>query len=156
MTNDDTQPDGGVTTATKPGKKPQDRKPTAEAILEAEIEKEDLLADLPPLREPHRLRLKHRNVLTTILMDSGLLDDDGEEGEDGEDEKLDLRNPAHRDKIKDVLKLAEQVDEFAESIAVNPLEYAVWAEKHSNDVDVFLALLNVYANASGESAGSAS
>lgn len=148
MTND-TKPDPG----TKAPKKPQDRKSKAEDILEAEIEREDLLAGMPALKPPTKLRLAQRNRLSILLMDSGLADLD--EGEDPDaDEDFDPRNPAHREKIKDLLGIAAGIDEFAESIALDPVAYAAWAE--GKDADVFLAILAVYQSAVGESSGSAS
>jgi hypothetical protein len=143
------------TKSTKPAgaKKPADRKPKAEDILEEEIAKEDLLADMPALKPPTKLRLAQRNRLSILLMDSGLIDEEDDDASD-EDEDFDYRNPEHRAKIKDMLGLAAAIDEFAESIALDQAAYVEWAE--GKDVDVFLAIFQRYTSAVGESNGSAS
>lgn len=137
-------------------RKPKDHAPKAEELHEQQLEQEDLLADMPKLRPPHRLRLRHRNPLLDILLDSGLMDDVDEDDEAEEDEELDFSNPEHRAKIKDFMRTAAAVDDWAESIAEDPVAYAAWAEEHSDSPDVFLAILAIYANASGKSNGSAS
>jgi hypothetical protein len=128
-------------------KQPQDHKPTAEERLEEALSADELLADLPELKAPEKLRIRDRNKVYTILLGSGLIDDDGDvDLGDAEDKKLDF------EKVTKTFEMAAQVDEFAESIAKDPDAYIAWSEGKGHEV--FFALLTRYASAVGESAGS--
>jgi len=122
---------------------------SAEEVREAEIEEEDLLADLPPMRKPERLRIRQKNALKTIG----------------------IRHSKHLQALRDaiendtdipeeaaigLLDLAADVDEFGESIALDKAAYERWSEKNADNIDVFVALLNRYMSAVGESNGSTS
>ncbi|MCI2958253.1 hypothetical protein MN032_11140 [Agromyces atrinae] len=50
----------------------------AEDDLERKIADDELLEDLPELRAPHKLRVKHRNAVWAILLDSGLMEQSDE------------------------------------------------------------------------------
>lgn len=131
-------------------KAPQDRKPKSQDIHDEKLAQADLLVDLPTLKPPHRLRLRQRNKLMGILLDSGLLDDTDENG----DVDVDLSTEEGRSKVKNLMATAAAVDDFAESIADNPEEYELWAE--GKQIDHFMAILGVYMSAAGESDGSTS
>ncbi len=130
-------------------KKPQDRKPTAAAQLEATLSDDELLADLPELKAPGRLRLRQRNVIMAIALRLNEFVGD-EEDSDGEGFSIDEDDP----RLPQLLDILADIDEFAESIAVDPKAYAEWAE--GKDYDVFTALLQRYASAVGESDASSS
>lgn len=137
-------------TTVKPPKAPQDRKPKSEEIHDAKLADAELLADMPALKPSHRLRLRERNKLMTLLIDSGLLEGADENG----DVDVDLSTEEGRSKVKNMLATAAAVDDFAESIADDPAAYATWAE--GKDVDHFMAILGLYMSAVGESGGSTS
>jgi hypothetical protein len=135
-------------TAPAGAKKPQDRKPTAAAQLEATLSDDELLADLPELKSPGRLRLRQRNVIMAIALRLNAFvgdDDDSDEGL-----SLDENDP----RLPQLLDILAEIDEFAESIAVNREAYVEWAE--GKDYDHFTALLQRYASAVGESTASSS
>jgi hypothetical protein len=61
-------------------KKPQDRKPSASEVLEQELSEDELLADLPELKAPGRLRVRDRNrVLSLSLKLSSFAKDSDED-----------------------------------------------------------------------------
>jgi hypothetical protein len=133
---------------TPPGaKKPQDRKPTAAETLESELNQDELLADLPELKAPARLRLRERNVILKLAINLRSLMDEGDESESASiniDED-DARMPLLLDVLADI-------DEFAESIAVDKDAYVEWSL--NKDYETFSALLMRYASAVGESSAS--
>lgn len=151
-----------MATPATPKKAPASRAPRApkppvevdpvDALVEAQdarAEQEDLLADMPALRPATRFRLRHTNAFQEIMLDAtskGVFDD----AEDGL--TLDPKNPEDVAKLKVLNALCADIDEFAESIAEDPLAYEKWAEgkKHGT----FIAILNRYNEALGESAGS--
>jgi hypothetical protein len=106
----------------------------AEVAHEATLNADELLADLPKLKEPTKLRLRERNRLLTLMFNSQALAEDGKI--DGRDEQL------------AILDLMAGIDEFAESIAVNQEEYVVWAEGRT--YEAFIAILDRYAVALGK------
>ncbi len=125
-------------------KKPQDRKPKAADQLEDILSEDELLADLPELKAPGKLRVRQRNVIMAIALKLRAFTGDDEDGSIDLDED-DARLPL-------LLDVLAQIDEFAESIAVHPDEYAAWAE--GKDYEVFTALLSRYSSAVGESTAS--
>lgn len=137
-------------------KKTADEKPEVEEVSEAaeevdrELSDEELLADLPALRPPHRLRLRHKNRIMGLFLKArreGLL----EKLEGGDDkEKDDLST------LEPVFKLLEDVDDFAESIAEDEEAYIAWAEANSDNYPAYMAIMNRYVSAVGESKSSAS
>lgn len=143
---------------TTPKKTPQDRKPKAAAtpseVLDAELEqkelREQLLADLPVLRPAARFRLGHRNAFTNLTLDaakSGAFDGDGAL-------EFDTSKPEDIERLQKLNRFMESIDEWAESIAENPAEYAVWAEGKTQEH--FMALYITYRDALGESSSSES
>ena len=119
-----------------------------EAALDKELDSEELLADLPELRAPHQLRLRHRNRLILLVAkahDRGLF----KSPEEAEKAKASgtLGDVAE---IEVMLDLLAEVDEFAESIAVDPEAYAAWATKNSDNMEPFMAILSRYAVSVGE------
>lgn len=135
-------------------KTPQDRKPKASEIIDAELEqkelREELLADLPSLRPAHRFRLAHRNAFTNLSLDaakSGAFDGDGPLEFDGS-------KPEDIERLQKLNDFLASIDSWAESIADNPDEYATWAE--GKTPDHFMALYITYRDALGESKSSES
>lgn len=130
--------------------------PTAEEILEAEAETNDLLADLPKLRQPHELRLAARNKIKTIRMDHSRnlakIVGDVKNGT----KISDLPEATAVEYMKHMMSVQEAIDEFAESIAIDVPGYIAWSNKNADDYAPFIALLMRYADAAGESSGSAS
>lgn len=124
-------------------KKPQDHKPSAAQQLEDSLSDDELLADLPELKAPGKLRLRQRNQVMKIALKLRSFTGDAE-GEFELDED-DPRLPA-------LLDILAEVDEFAESIAASRDDYSAWAE--GKDYEVFTALLSRYASAVGESTAS--
>lgn len=125
----------------------------AEALLTAEQERdaraarEELLEGMPELRPAHRFRLRHKNDFEALRLDaikSGAFD-----------AVKDLRNESNTtvDRYEKYLTFRGflgKVDEFAESIAVNPEEYAAWAESLTEPEAAFLALFSKYVEELGE------
>lgn len=133
-------------TAPAGAKKPKDRKPKAADQLEDSLSEDELLADLPELKAPGKLRIRQRNVIMAIALKlKAFVGDD--EDDDGSFE-MDEDDP----RLPQLLNILAEIDEFAESIAKDPIEYAEWAE--GKDYDVFTALLQRYASAVGESSAS--
>lgn len=142
------------------GTKPQDhRKPQGEAEKERnkQIDADAVLADLPELVPAHALRMRDKARFRAILLDvdkSGLFD--RSDDEDDEDDEIELDrgslDPADIEKIKAYDDLAASIDEWAESIAKNPVAYATWAG--GKGYNEFFAILNRYQDALGESTGS--
>lgn len=117
--------------------------PTAEELHDDQLELEELLADLPPMREPERLRIRHKNSLKAIgLRHADNLDALAAAREDDADVPLDVK--------LGLLELVADMDDFAESIAVDKEAYEAWAIANSDNVPVFVALLNKYMGALGE------
>lgn len=126
-------------------------KPTE--IIDAEIEQEEkiaeLLADLPPLIEPHRFRIAHRHAFDDLILEaqkSGAFERDD----------MDYDFTVAED-IEDYQKLAKfiaSIDTWAESIARDKDAYVAWSEGKREDT--FLALFQHYKKALGESSGSES
>lgn len=144
------------TTTTPRGKKPADHqapKGTAAKSRDTQELETELLADMPDLKPALRLRIGERNRLSEILLDayaSGLFgrsDDDSAEGFD-----LDLDNPEDLAKYKQLNRLCEDIDAWAESIAIDSEAYAEWAGGKQHDT--YFAILNRYQEAQGESTGS--
>src|SRR5690606_13564389 len=104
---------------------PEELDSAAASELEHELNDDEILADLPELRPPHRLRLRHRNRIMAAVFRAerkGLISED-----DGEN-ALDERNP---EQMEAMLEMLADIDEFAESIAVDKDAYVSWAEKNS-------------------------
>lgn len=117
--------------------------------LEKEISDEELLADLPELRSPERLRIRHRNRIMSAYFKAernGLISD----SEEGEDEDL------KGEKLEVMFEFLADVDDFAESIAIDLDAYVEWAEKNSSNYPAYMALMRRYVSAVGESNGSSS
>lgn len=113
---------------------------SAEDILENELRTEELLADLPELRPPHRLRLRHRNQIILVVAraeESGAID-------------AISSGSTSLSSFTPVMNMLAEIDEFAESIAEDKEAYAEWAEKNATNYDAFLAIMNRYSRAVGE------
>lgn len=143
---------------TKPrGRAPQDHKKAAgetAADVENDAARDELLADMPALTPPNRLRPRARAALRAILIDAtakGLF----EKNEDGEvviDTHEGRITPEEAEKVKNFDLLAVEVDEFAESIAVDADAYAEWSAGKGPEFG--FAILARYQDALGESTGS--
>lgn len=147
-------------TAPTAAKKPADRKPRAtamtaeqkpseqvDAIIEAEEVRAELLADLPALRPARRFRLGHRNRFHDLTLEaakSGAFD--------REDMDYDLTKPEDIEDFQKLQRFVESIDEWAESIADDPEEYALWSEGKTEEH--FMALYVQYKADLGESRGS--
>lgn len=145
--------------------KPQDRKPRAKAtapkptdVIDAEQEaqalREELLADMPPLRAPNRFRLGHRNSFTNLTLDaakSGAFDGNG----DGDGMlEFDMTKPEDIERYQKFAAFVESVDDWAETIADDKDAYAEWAEGKTEEH--FIALYMWYRDELGKSRSSAS
>lgn len=113
---------------------------------ETEAEEEDLLADMPTLVEPTKLRIKHQNSLRRLSLAvapaferlRGLRDEDGVLSAEDMD----------AESYEGIFLATEMIDAFAESIAKDPEAYADWAA--GKDANTFFAILSRYTRASGE------
>lgn len=117
--------------------------PTAEELHDDQLELEELLADLPAMRAPERLRIRHKNSLKAI----GLRHADNLEAlsvarENDTDVPMEVK--------LGLLELTADMDDFAESIAIDKTAYEEWSIANSDNVPVFVALLNKYMGALGE------
>jgi hypothetical protein len=121
---------------------PQDHRSPAE---EPEVEDDALLADMPELIPPTKLRPRKRNGIFKLALK--LRDQIGDATD------LDF-NSLDGATLGAVLDVFAEVDEFAETIAVDPAAYVEWAGSAS--YDQFAAILGRYASAVGESGGSSS
>lgn len=140
---------------------PQDHLPSDEehaAAVAADLSDDELLADMPELIPPTRLRIRQRNKVMALAIglrsfakkpadgDAKPVDD----GESEEDEAFDLDlDDLTDEELEKFLGVLASIDEFAQSIAVNEAEYVTWAE--GQDYDVFSALLSRYSSAVGKS-----
>lgn len=114
---------------------------------------DELLADMPELKAPTRLRIGESNrIMKLMVRVRSLIPDTAEEGADGAAE-FDIDTLADEDFDK-LLDMLDGVDKFAESIALDPAAYVSWAEGKS--IQHFMGLLNRYSSAVGESSSSAS
>lgn len=121
------------------------RKGAAEAELEQRLSVDEILADMPELRAPEKLRIRHRSQLMSIFLradEQGILT--------GGEQISDIS------KIEGMLTLLSEVDDFAESIAVDKEAYERWSIANGDNHEAFVAILTRYASAVGESIGSAS
>ena len=145
--------------------KPQDRKtparskaPKPSEVIEAEQNAEalrrELLGDMPPLREPHRFRLGHRNAFTNLTLDaakSGAFDGNG----DGEGMlEFDMTKPEDIERYQKFAAFVESIDEWAETIAEDKDAYAAWSEGKTEEH--FVALYMHYRDELGKSRSSES
>lgn len=132
-----------------PKKKTEEEVPEpteAELKREAELEEEELLADMPKLKAPDKLRIGERNRLMKLAIAQRSVFKntlgDKKTSKDVDTDDID------EDELVAVLDLMDGVDKFAESIAFDPEEYAEWAE--GKEFDTFSALLNRYSVALGK------
>lgn len=151
-----------MTTSTTRGKRPEDhKKPAGETQAELDRQREqkkiqdEILADLPELVDPTALRMRDKAAFRAILLDvdtSGLFDRD----ENAEDDPIEVdrtsMDPEEIAKIKALDTLCADIDDWAESIAVDKPAYAKWSG--GKGYNEFFAILNRYQEALGESIGS--
>lgn len=105
-----------------------------EKELERKLGDDEILADMPALKPAEKLRIRERNRLLRLVM----LADDASSNE----------NATERETQLAALELMAGIDEFAESIALNPDAYVAWAEGQGHET--FIAILNRYATALGK------
>lgn len=103
-------------------------------VLDEKLRDDEILADLPELKDPIKLRIRERNVLLELVMRADAMSKD--ENADEVAAKM------------AALDLMAGIDEFAETIATDKNAYVEWAEAQS--YDAFLALLNRYSAALGK------
>lgn len=130
----------------------KDAEGTAAEELETKLNVDELLEDMPELRAPHRLRLRHKNALKTLAARVGARAASLPETIKKSAGGFDLKT----EEMLLFLDLAAEIDEWAESIAVDKEAYELWAEARQDDPAPFLAIMNRYMDAVGESNGSAS
>jgi hypothetical protein len=139
------------------GTKPQDHKQSQKAQHEARLEQDAILADMPELVPPYRLRFRDKARFRSLLLDvaaSGVFDgiDAGDtEGGELEVDKNSI-DPEMIDRVKHIDQMCGDIDEWAESVAIDRDAYIEWSR--GKDYDVFFAILNRYQDALGESTGS--
>ena len=132
-------------------KVPEDHKMSAADELEATLSEDELLADMPSLIPPAKLRIRQRNTIMKLALSlRDLMPDDGDEAVSVD---LDLDNLEGAD-LEKLLDAMADIDDFAESIALDKTAYAEWSQ--GKDYEVFSALLSRYSSAVGESNSSAS
>lgn len=146
-------------------KKPEDRKPSAKAtapkpteVLDAELEakalREELLADMPPLRQPHRFRLGHKYAFENLTLEaakSGAFDGNG----DGDGMlEFDMKKPEDIERYQKFAAFVASIDDWAESIADDDDAYAEWSEGKTEEH--FIALYMFYRDELGKSRSSES
>ena len=120
-------------------KKPQDH---LAPETEPEVTDDELLAGLPELIAPTKLRLRQRNKIMAMANRlSALTDADGQIN-------IEVGDPS----FTELLDVLADVDDFAEAIAVDSSAYIEWS--HTASYEQFGALLTRYASAVGESAAS--
>lgn len=118
---------------------------TAADEREAALDKEEMLADMPALRAPVRLRLRHKNGLTRIgLLYRNKLAELGVEAD------KDGNATVTTDQAMLMLDVAAEIDEWAEGIAEDPKAYELWAEANKDNPEKFLAIMDRYMSAVGE------
>lgn len=148
-----------MTTEVK-GRKPQDHKQkagTASKDVERLRELDELLADMPELCPPHKLRYRDRARVQEIAAEAVgrgvivLKDDDEGDGEN-EGIEFDVRREEDRARLRALHDVVAMIDEFAESIALDPEAYTEWSL--SKNEEHFFAILTRYDEAVGESNGS--
>ncbi len=124
-------------------KNTKEKKPTAEEVREAELEIADLLAGMPALRPPTALRMRHKNALKAIgLRHAGDMEALREVRENGREIDPEL--------TISLMDMAAEMDEFAESIAFDKKAYEDWSIANSENIAVFVTLLNQYTDSLGE------
>jgi len=148
-----------MTTEVK-GRKPQDHKQkagTASKDVERLRELDELLADMPELCPPHKLRYRDRARVQEIAAEAVgrgvivLKDDDEGDGEN-EGIEFDVRREEDRARLRALHDVVAMIDEFAESIALDPEAYTEWSI--GKNEEYFFAILTRYDEAVGESNGS--
>lgn len=132
-------------------KVPQDHKMSAADELEATLSEDELLADMPALIPPAKLRIRQRNTIMKLAFRMRDVIPDSEDGAVSVDLDLDSLGDEELGKLLDAMA---DIDDFAESIAIDKAAYAEWAQ--GKDYEVFSALLSRYSSAVGESNSSAS
>lgn len=103
-------------------------------VLDEKLRDDEVLADLPELKDPVKLRIRERNILLELVMRA----DQMSKAEDADEVSTKMAS----------LDLMAGIDEFAETIAVDKNAYIEWSEKQG--YDAFLALLNRYSAALGK------
>lgn len=132
-------------------KVPKDHKMSAADELEATLSEDELLAGMPALIPPAKLRIRQRNTIMKLALSMRDLMPDSEDESVSVDLDLDNLSPELLGKLLDAMA---DIDDFAESIALDKAAYAEWAQ--GKDYEVFSALLSRYSSAVGESKSSAS
>lgn len=134
------------------GRKPQDHQQkagTAAEELEARAEREALLEGLPALTPPNELRFRQRARIKEIVAEA-VGRDVLREGDDGIE--FDITSDADRARLSALYDIVDMIDQFAQSIALDPDAYVGWAK--DKEESHFFAILTQYNEAVGESTGS--
>lgn len=112
---------------------------TALELLDDKLRNDELLADMPELKDPIKLRIRERNALLELVIRAEKITKD--ENADDVDVKMAAMN------------LMAGIDEFAESIAVDKNAYVEWSVEQ--EYESFMALLSRYSASLGKPNSSA-
>lgn len=120
------------------------------------IDDDELLADMPELLPPTKLRPRQRNVIMKLAI--GMREvvkksKGGADVDDTEEVSIDMESLS-ADELAMMLDVFADIDEFAELIATDPKKYVEWSQQAS--YEQLSALLSRYSSAVGESTGSSS
>lgn len=122
---------------------------TVDEQLDQDALRAELLADLPELLPAHRLRARARAGFDRLIMHATVGNVFRKDGM----LSFDLNKPADVERYDAFLEFVAEIDEWAETIAIDPEAYADWSA--GKDGEVFMALFMEYQRALGESRGSA-
>lgn len=129
----------------------QPDRPTPSEEVDETIELEDLraefLADLPALLPAHRFRISQRHAFQNLVLEA-----QKEKVFDRESMDYDLSKPDDIDAFQKLQNFVASIDLWAETIALNPTDYAAWSEGKTEEH--FIVLFRVYRVALGESKSS--
>lgn len=122
----------------------------AEIAHDKELSDEELLADMPELKAPEKLRIRERNRIMRLVFESDFMDKDDEKDAPKPKTAAEKAEAAKQKKQETlaILDLVAGIDEFAESIATDKEAYAEWSE--GQDYPAFLALMHRYSAALGK------
>jgi hypothetical protein len=118
-----------------------------------DLAEDEVLADMPTLVPPTKLRVRQRNKVMKLAIGLRSFVPEKPEGADGDEVEgeLDLDSLSD-DQLEKFLDVLADIDDFAESIAVDKEAYVAWSE--GQDYDAFTAILGRYSSAVGKSSSS--
>lgn len=127
--------------------------PTPSEDVDDRIELEELeqefLSDLPKLLPAHRFRISQRHAFQDLVLEAMK-----EKVFDREAMDYDMDKPEDIEAFQKFQRFVASIDLWAETIAINPTDYAAWSEGKTEEH--FVVLFRVYKAALGESNSSGS